>query len=112
MSKQAGQTARQAVAIIEKYGWNQGGWTGVDGQVCIRGAFNIATYGISAMLPSQAEQEFTGWMAELGILPKFGFDNEEPCLASWNDHRDRTKDEVLAYLNKFAEEHDPQPVLP
>jgi hypothetical protein len=110
MSKQAGQTARQAVAIIEKYGWNQGGWTGVDGQICIRGAFNVVAYGIVAMGTSPEEQEFTEWMAELGVLPDNAAGN--PCLAGWNDEEDRTEDEVLAYLNKFAEEHDPQPVLP
>lgn len=110
MSKQAGQTARQAVAIIEKYGWHQGGWIGVGGGVCVRAAFNLATYGISAMSPSRAEQEFTDWMASLGVIPVGPTGAND--LAGWNDDEAHTKEEVLAYLNKFAEEHDPQPVLP
>jgi len=114
MSMQAGQVARRAAAVIEQRGWHQGGWVGdpstcEPSTVCVRAAFNLATYGIVAMSPSQAEQEFTEWMTELGVLPIKGRD---PCLATWNDSRDRTKDEILAYLNKFAEEHDPQPVLP
>jgi hypothetical protein len=115
MSEPAGRAARQAVAIIKQRGWNQGGWVGAPtaacepNPVCIRAAFNLATYGIVAMSPSPAEQEFTEWMTELGILPIKG---QDPCLATWNDDESRTKEEVLAYLNKFAEEHDPQPVLP
>jgi hypothetical protein len=117
MSKQAGQTARRAAAVIEQRGWNQGGWVGIPivptgepNPVCIRAAFNLATYGIVAMSPSPEEQEFARWMAELGVLPEV--EDEDLNLADWNDDRARTKDEVLAYLNKFAEEHDPQPVLP
>src|SRR4029434_6837638 len=110
MSKQAGQAARQAAAIIKQRGLHQGGWTGMNGGVCVRGAFNIVAYGVVAMGVTLEEQEFTEWMAELGILPSNDAGN--PCLAGWNDEEDRTKEEVLAYLNKFAEEHDPQPVLP
>jgi hypothetical protein len=110
MSKKAGRVARQAASVIEKHGWNQGSWSGKNGGVCVRGAFNVVTYGIVAMSPSPEELEFAEWMVELGVLS----DNAawEPCLASWNDDEGRTKEQVLAYLNKFAEEHDPQPVLP
>lgn len=110
MSKLAGRVARQAAAVIEQRGWHQGGWTGACGQVCVRGAFNVVAYGIAAMSQSPEEQEFAEWMVELGVLS--GGDYEDLCLAGWNDAEDRTKEEVLAYLNKFAEEHDPQPVLP
>lgn len=110
MSRLLGSAARQVIAIIERRGWHQGGWTGETGAVCIRGAFNIANYGLVAMHPSLVEQKFTEWMTELGVLPDS--DAGEPCLAGWNDDESRTKEEVLAYLNKFAEEHDPQPVLP
>jgi hypothetical protein len=117
MGMQAGRAARQAAAIIKQRGWNQGGWvgtpivpTGEPNPVCIRAAFNLATYGIVAMSPSPEEQKFTRWMAKLGLLPEDG--NEDLNLADWNDDEGRTEDEVLAYLNKFAEEHDPQPVLP
>jgi hypothetical protein len=110
MSKKAGIVARQAASVIEKRGWNQGSWSGMDGGVCVRGAFNVVAYGIVAMSPSPEEREFAEWMVELGVLPEDDYEN--PCLAGWNDAEDRTKEEVLAYLNKFAEEHDPQPVLP
>ena len=116
MSMQAGRVARQAVAIIKQRGWNQGGWVGAPtaayepNPVCVRAAFNLATYGIVAMSPSREEQEFAKWMAGLGLLPEV--DDEDLNLADWNDDEDRTKEEILAYLNKFAEEHDPQPVLP
>jgi hypothetical protein len=109
VSRYAGQVARQAATVIEQRGWHQGGWLGPNGAVCIRGAFNVAAYGISAMGKSPAELEFTRWMATLVVVPTNGI---EPCLDLWNDDKSRTKEEVLAYLNKFAEEHDPQPVLP
>lgn len=106
MNRASGAAARNAARIIEKWGWAQLGWRDDRGGYCIRGAFNQATYGIVAMHPSLAEQEFTDWLRKLGIAPK-----GKP-LEDWNDASARTKDEVLTYLNKFAEEQDPQPVLP
>jgi len=110
MSMRAGQVARRAAAIIEERGWHQGGWEGENRAVCIRCAFNLVTWGIAAMPSSQEEEKFIAWMASLGVIP--GGVTGSHDLADWNDDEDRTKDEILAYLNKFAEEHDPQPVLP
>ena len=112
MSQIAGRAARRAVDIIEEYGWGQGKWIGSNG-VCVRGAFNVAVWGNAAMPPSAEEQEFAAWMVDIGALNEMA---EYPLLSSklatWNDDENRTKEEVLAYLNKFAEEQDPQPVLP
>lgn len=125
MSKVAGAFARKAAEIIETQGWYQGGWTNRlnlykswgNAEVCIRGAFNLAAYGRLTESPSLAEIEFTKWLDGIDPLPQCkgtvaiinGIDLD---LGAWNDKPERTKEEVLAYLNKFAEEQDPQPVLP
>ena len=126
MSKVAGAFARKAAEIIEAQGWHQGGWTNRlnpykpwgNAEVCIRGAFNLAAYGRLTESPSLAEIEFTKWLNEIDPLPHckdimasiisdIDFD-----LGAWNDKPERTKEEVLMYLEKFAKEQDPQPVLP
>lgn len=124
MSKAAGRIARKAAEIIETRGWHQGGWTNRvslckgwgKAEVCIRGAFNLATWGNLREHPSKEEVEFTEWLDKIDPLPKIGAaaiilnSGYELDLGAWNDARHRTKEEVLAYLNKFAEEQDPGPV--
>ena len=126
MSKQAGEVARRTAKIIETQGWHQHGWTNRinagkswgKAEVCIRGAFNLAAWGRLMENPSQAEIEFTKWLNEIDPLPqcesitlRYNPDLDDLDLAAWNDKPERTKDEVLAYLNKFAEEQDPQPAI-
>lgn len=125
MSKHAGAVARKAAEIIETQGWHQGGWTNRlnpkkpwgNAEICIRGAFNLAAWGCLVTAPSLAEIEFTRWLNDIDPLPQCSFtvasiNGIDLDLGAWNDAKDRTKEEVLAYLNKFAEEQDPQPVLP
>lgn len=121
MSKHAGAVARKAAEIIETQGWHQHGWTNRinagkswgRAEVCIRGAFNLAAWGRLMESPSPAEIEFTNWLNEIDPLPEAESsliehpDNLD--LAAWNDNKNRTKEQVLSYLNKFAEEQDPQP---
>lgn len=125
MSKVAGAFARKAAEIIGTQGWHQHGWTNRKApsetawgkaEVCIRGAFNLAAWGRLMEGPSSAEIEFTKWLNEIYPLPQCETvllqTDMDLDLAAWNDAPERTKEEVLAYLNKFAEENDPQPVLP
>jgi len=125
MSRNVGVVARVAARIIEAQGWHQGGWTNRKNpstaawgkaEVCIRGAFNLAAYGRLTESPSLAEIEFTEWLNEIDPLPQRKgtmaiIDDIDLDLGAWNDKPERTKEEVLAYLNKFAEEQDPQPAI-
>ena len=125
MSKGIGMVARKAAEIIEAQGWHQHGWTSRShprkawgrAEVCIRGALNLAAWGHLTDNPSEAEVEFTKWLNEIDPLPQcesvllqLSVDMDLD-LAAWNDAPGRTKEEVLTYLNKFAEEQDPQPVI-
>jgi len=110
--QRAGAIARQAAAVIEVRGWNQGNFQADDGEVCVRGAFNSAWRQTSAGPPCFAEVEFSLWLKDLGVLDRSPTGYYANYLADWNDEPGRTKEEVVGYLRKFAEERDPQPVLP
>lgn len=97
---QAGQIIRQAAKTIEKYGWIQGAAGSHAHGFCILGAINIQ----QSMLGNVAAQMFFDWLK--GIIG-----DEYAHIPHWNDHRDRTKEEVLKYMFKFADEFDPRPAL-
>lgn len=112
MSREAGALARQAAAVIEVRGWNQGSFEADSGEVCIRGAFNMAYRTTSAGPSCLAETTFSLWLKDLGVIQKSSNGYYGNRLAEWNDEPGRTREEILAYLNKFAEEQDSQAVLP
>lgn len=117
-AQQVGRVVRKAAKILEDREWGQGtdlrNSNGVY-QLCTRGAINFAILGVTQMhaarmltrkkqsnlveLAWDSVTAFSNWLRENG----YGRDT-----VSWNDAKGRTKEEVIAYLNKFADEKDPQ----
>jgi hypothetical protein len=117
----AGRVVRKAALVLEDREWGQGSdlQVSVDGvyKMCTRGAINFAVLGVQNMdsmifragrftkinplinLANTSVMAFSGWLKENG----YGHDT-----VSWNDTIGRTKEEVIAYMNKFADEKDAQ----
>lgn len=107
-----GRHARKAAVIIGERGWTQGREEDAfTGQVCLVGAFRRA---ISPVPKTQQHQlrsvfstRFGRWMTE--HYPDAA-SSVHACAGapSWNDLVFKTKEETLAWLNKFADDLDPQ----
>lgn len=98
-----GQVMRKAAKLIEEHGWIQGALGSHDSGFCIAGAVAVVT-APAIIFDSNIRQmtfdEFTHWLRELESMNLF--------IPEWNDKEGRTKEEVLLYMNKFADEMDPQ----
>jgi hypothetical protein len=115
-----GRAVRKAAKVLEDRGWTQGTDIARETrQMCTRGAINFAILGESKMfsgihpvfrrnkqlhkknelveLAWDSVTAFSNWLRQNG----YGSDT-----VSWNDTKGRTKEEVIAYLNKFADEKD------
>lgn len=120
MDQRAGAIVRNAARAIEKYGWIQHADGSPEFGMCIRGAINYIE--MEQYLESSdhhgyfgAEDEFSEWMDSIGqyeetrrISSLTTLFNESKLVPIWNDMPERTKEEVLLYMNKFADEVDPQ----
>ncbi len=116
MSQRSGATVRNAARAIEKYGWVQQTNRSPSG-MCIRGAIDYieAQYSIIPDDWRSAEDEFSEWMDSIGQYhevrmahPRAVDASTQDLAPAWNDQPERTKEEVLLYMNKFADEVDPQ----
>jgi hypothetical protein len=111
MEKAIAQVAREAADLIRRTAWIQGGTARWDGDillgVCIGGALNAALS--SEGKPAWA-CDHPAWERPLLTLlreqyPDFPWMHQyRPSwdAAEWNDAEERTKDEVLAILEKLA----------
>lgn len=100
-----GQVVRNAAKMIEKHGWIQGALGSHASGFCIAGAVAAVTTpaiqnGFDSNIRQKTFDEFTKWLRELESMNLF--------IPEWNDKEGRTKEEVLLYMNKFADEMDPQ----
>jgi hypothetical protein len=107
--KTIAQAAREAADLIRRTGWVQNGvahWKGDElVGMCIGGALNAALY----TEPVFGEEEGAWTQPVLHVLreqyPDYPWVNAaraDSLVVNWNDDPDRTKDEVLAILEKLA----------
>lgn len=86
---EVGQVLLDAADYIEKHGWCQGNYCDPLGRVCALGALNIVSCGI----PNHTE----GIAINAAIRLMWNL-----RITQWNDHPERTKEEVIAALRKVA----------
>jgi hypothetical protein len=84
----------RAVEVLAERGWCQDAYTNDAGQVCVRGAMNVAVIGqADADLLDSALERLDGYLRSQG----WGVLAER-----WNDVEGRTADEVVAALRAAA----------
>ena len=98
----AGKIIRGAAQKIEQFGWVQGrGIVYFEGLVvgyCVVGAIEAVEH---KRVGRVAADMFLDWLRQF-IEPVTG-------IPSWNDAPGRTKEEILGYMHKFADEFAPLP---
>lgn len=112
----AGRTIRQAARIIEDKGWRRGTTGDDETGMCARGAI------ARVLIGSQSGYSTTIQRVEelFGRFLGYHFDKDEYFVVQmadgtpyvpvtiWNDRDERTQEEVLQWMHKFADEADPQ----
>ena len=82
-----GECYLKAIEIIEQRGWCKGHLSNAQGEVCMAGAIQIATFNNASL-----QNKTLDLLHEtLGIL-----------ISKWNDAPERTKGEVIAKLKEIA----------
>lgn len=103
-ASEAGRVVRRAAKFIEEHGWVQGTEGSKKYGFCtvgaIRNALPLATPE-QENLRAAALMRFSTWL-------RVSVDESINWIPMWNDDKSRTRDEVLLYMNKFADEMDPQ----
>lgn len=109
--QKAGRVIRKAAQVLADRNWIQGKIGYPDYGMCAVGVINFAIVGDTAgydtnntdrlRLVNIATRHFSSWLKEIGA-------NGGGYIPSWNDTKGRTKEEVILYMNKFADEMDPQ----
>jgi hypothetical protein len=118
-SQNVGRVIRKAAKILEDREWGQGTdiQTSTDGiyRMCTRGVINFAILGVTQMhsariltLKKQSNLIELAWDSVTAFSNWLKENRYGPDTVFWNDAKGRTKEEVIAYLNKFADEKDPQ----
>lgn len=119
----AGRLARKAADKIRKYGWTRGVHQDKKGQLCLRGAFALAYNGNPETWSNDqslggACKIFARWLFPDGVDSYCGLVAvHEGHAHTWNDGMvtigakfppPESAEEVVAILEKFADELDPQ----
>jgi hypothetical protein len=98
------QAAQEAITEINARGWCQYTTTDREGRVCIGGALNLAMTGKTALM------SHVPWAATLAKIideqyPETQlYETPTDLVVNWNDDEDRTKDQIIAALEKLATE--------
>lgn len=87
------EVLKGAKKLLETKGWVKGEYVNKDGY-CLVGALSTSISKVAKKLGKYPEHHW-GMALEQFI--------QSPSWASWNDHADRTKEEVLAVLDKAIE---------
>lgn len=84
-----------AAEYLRDRGWCQGTMADINGRVCLLGALAQSSIGVDRSVREDAE--FT-------VACQLGFDSATPFwkITRWNDERGRTRDEVIAVLERAA----------
>lgn len=109
-----GRLMRKAAQVLSDRPWIKGTIGHQDKGMCLRGALAFTVIGktsvlaldnlveLSPGLPGDPEEIFINWMLE--NREDFYFTS----VPAWNDHKDTTKEEIILWMNKFADAVDPQ----
>jgi hypothetical protein len=98
----------RASGVIRERGWWRGKYLGDHGEVCVLGALQVVYYGhagsdvdnppddVTDFLEQRAfdDPESAGAYEQMAVL--------DPDIAEWNDHPDRTVEEVISLLERSA----------
>ena len=114
----AGRLIRRAAQVLEDRAWIQGGIGDGTRGMCVRGAISFTAHGNANVLEIghdsyRAEVYLSRWLLKLDAIPgiiDLERSKEQWCsfVPAWNDADGRTKEEVIQYMRKFADEVDPQ----
>jgi hypothetical protein len=123
----SGRLVRKAARILRDRKWLRGDTGSKERGMCAIGAISFAATGqtnttlispelidefvsgASRYIPKQiieanlAVKHFGQWLANSG----YGYQGGS-SVPDWNDHKARDKEEVILYMEKFADEVDPQ----
>ena len=99
-ASQSGRIVRKAIRIINEHGWIQGLYGSDNVGYCTVGAIHKSVPVGYRNLAAEAETQFGEWLST--------HDNTIRSIIAWNDSRERTEEEVILYMSKFADEFDPQ----
>lgn len=123
LEQNAGRLVRRAAQVLEDRSWIQGGVGNGRERMCARGAICFAARGSTnfssvSNFTYQAEVQLSRWLVKTGVITvtrkSVGLDLDEALeknvsvVPYWNDANGRTKEEVVQYMRKFADEVDPQ----
>jgi hypothetical protein len=119
LEQNAGRLVRRAAQVLDDRKWIQNSVGNGQLGMCARGAIRFAAFGNTNSTEAsdftyQAEVQFSRWLMEAGAASSLGLDlryaleENVSIVPSWNDANGRTKDEVIQYMRKFADEVDPQ----
>jgi hypothetical protein len=117
VEQNAGRLVRRAAQILEDRNWIQGDVGNGQRGMCARGAICFAVSGNTnfVSVPDvtyQAEVRFSHWLVRTGamrdVIAEYALHDNITIVPSWNDAKGRTKEEVVQYMRKFADEVDPQ----
>ncbi|KPI09907.1 hypothetical protein OV450_3398 [Actinobacteria bacterium OV450] len=92
--EQTRQILGEAIKVLERDGWHQGGLVAADGAVCAMGAINRAATG------SAHDYTMAGALAVCTLQMSIG-----QQVPQWNDDPSRTKEDVILAMKKAAH-HD------
>lgn len=102
---ESGRVVRRAAKFIQEHGWIRGSEGNKTVGFCVRGAITNALPLVNEeqeMLRDRALTHFAAWLR--AAAPE----GEAPTIPTWNDKHAADEEEVLLYMNKFADEMDPQ----
>jgi hypothetical protein len=109
VEENAGRLVRKAADVLEDRTWVQGKFGDEDKGMCAITSIHFTATGSSKNAGTSAGPKlvrntlatFAEWLKDAGFA-------EIPSVPTWNDQPDRTKNEVLQVMRKFADEVDPQ----
>ena len=113
VQQNAGRLVRRAAQILDDRDWIQGDVGNGERGMCVRGAIVFAAYGSAVkgnFLTHEAEMEFSRWLVAVGQIKgtRSAALADFSSVPGWNDATGRTKEEVVQYMRKFADEVDPR----
>lgn len=116
-----GRIIRHAARVLADREWTQGRDGTLDTAVCTRGAVvqssvsHLRNFGNTKKLPQTAYRAYQAQINRvyeaLNAFSHWLVEQEQaktPNIPGWNDAPGQTKENVLTWMNKFADEKDPQ----
>ena len=109
--KHDAEVLQHAAGVIERDGWTRGTYRDDDGRVCLAGAIGVALTELKPILGSdplwlaEVHEERYGdllWPVIEEQYPEWCAIYEAGPITRWNDDELRTKEEVVAILEKAA----------